>query len=171
MMDKVVDNSGRESTLRARPRISDASRYVNMSAPPEIPDSIRLLSPRAIERLATEVPIETIIEGIQYLINAKIGDPPEDGEPDLRRRDTRALEAGLKLWLSYVIGLPVQRQEIVTHKLTGTIDPVQLIANPATLDALARQAVAAGAEGKLLEAIRAASEKPAKLREVDGKGE
>ncbi|MDR1190654.1 MAG: hypothetical protein LBK60_03180 [Verrucomicrobiales bacterium] len=37
--------------------------------------------------------------------------------------DNRAREAGLKLLLAYLIGLPVQRQEI----LTGTVEPLETL--------------------------------------------
>lgn len=79
-----------------------------------------LLGPKAIERLAREVPIEKVIATIKDMMEANMTagnaaaklvaagmEPPPDW---------RAREAALKLWLSYVVGMPIQRQHIVHDK-------------------------------------------------------
>ncbi len=81
-----------------------------------------------------------------------------NGAPDWRGR-----ESGVKLWLSYVVGLPVQRQEIVTHKVSSIGDSKALLRSPATLEAISRQ-LAGTAEGeRLIEALS----KPAKGKVKD----
>ena len=71
---------------------------------------------RAIMRLQDEIPFEEIAAKIRELINAtrptKNGDIP----------DTRSIECGIKLYMSYTIGLPVQRQEIITKQIDETED-------------------------------------------------
>ena len=54
--------------------------------------------------------------------------------------DVRAMEAGIKLYLAYAVGLPVQRQELVTvainaDSMTGLRE--RLKSSPAMRDALA----------------------------------
>lgn len=83
-----------------------------------------------IERLATELPFEQVISCIREMFGALLS----NDKPDWRARET-----GVKLWLSYVIGLPVQRQEIITHKVTSAPTTAQLLKNPATREALVRQ--------------------------------
>ena len=86
----------------------------------EFPREPGLLGLAAMTRLAEEIPIELIVSGIKDLLtatqtNGKIAAKLEEGgfaaPPDYRAR-----EAGLKLWLSYVIGMPVQRQHILQEK-------------------------------------------------------
>lgn len=80
------------------------------AAPALIPSDSPALSTRAVAELCNRVPIDRVIERITGLLDAEM----RDGFPDHRAR-----KDGITLWLSYVVGLPVQRQEIVTHKVTG----------------------------------------------------
>lgn len=78
-----------------------AERAKNLSAPTNI-------TPALIGYLTHKFPPSLIAEKIGELMEAihitKGGDPIPDN---------RAREAGLKLLISYLVGLPVQRQEIV----------------------------------------------------------
>lgn len=67
------------------------------------------LTPKVLAILAEKVPVEEIGDKIRALLDAKT----KDGT----RSDFRAVEAGLKIWLSYVVGLPVQRTENVNVNL------------------------------------------------------
>ncbi len=86
-----------------------------------------LLSERSIRHIASVVTVEEIGQRIRLLLDAKLS----NNQPDVR-----AIEAGLKLWLSYVIGLPVQRQEIVQHRITSGGSLADLLADPAAKQAL-----------------------------------
>ncbi len=73
-------------------------------------DGIKAVSPvskHLLERLAAEVPADTILDGIRKLLAATFVTKSGKEHPDYRAR-----EAGLKLWLNYLVGLPVQRQVI-----------------------------------------------------------
>lgn len=63
------------------------------------------LSPHVLNILADKIPPEEIVETIQGMIRAtrqtKYGEEP----------DARAREAGVKLWMAYKVGLPIQRIE------------------------------------------------------------
>ena len=109
----------------------------------KLPDN-PVLSQRTIAQLINAVPLETITATISAMLEACT---PQE-YPDWRAR-----ESGVKLWLSYVIGLPVQRQEIVTHKVSSVADPAALLANPATVEAIARQLKGTEAGDKLLAAL------------------
>lgn len=116
-------------TIRARA----STRTDSMAATkPEqlIPADSPHLSQRTIAELINRVPLSEVVGQLQGMLSAKT----PQGNPDWRAR-----ESGVKLWLSYVIGLPVQRQEIVTHKVSSIGDSKQLLRSPATLDAIRRQ--------------------------------
>lgn len=89
------------------------------------------MSPRLMQEIARKYPAEIICRHIDSLLEATVGDPP--------RPDCRSVESALKLVLAYSIGLPVQRQEIVTHKITSAPSMDKLLENPATVEALWRQ--------------------------------
>ena len=91
-----------------------------------IPADAPQLSQRAIAQIINRVPVERIVEVIEGLLTAEF---PND------KPDWKARESGAKLWLSYVIGLPVQRQEIVTHKVTSPRLP-DLLKSPETRERL-----------------------------------
>lgn len=79
-------------------------------------EKLSLQDPREINReivfaLARKVPADKIADKIDELIEmkreTKVG----------RVTDVRAMEAGIKLYLAYVVGMPTQRQEIVSVSL------------------------------------------------------
>ena len=74
-------------------------------------ERVRNVSQRTINLLAERIPPERIVEQLDKLLSATR--PSKGGEV----MDVRAVEAGVKLWLAYGIGLPVQRTESVTVTL------------------------------------------------------
>lgn len=64
---------------------------------------------RVLSHLAAAIPAATIIDGINKLLEATFVTKSGKKHPDFRAR-----EAGLKLWLNYLVGLPIQRQIIAT---------------------------------------------------------
>jgi hypothetical protein len=58
--------------------------------------------------------------------------------------DSRAREGGLKLLLAYLVGLPVQRQEIVQVSLNGSEMRERLATSPAMQEALQKLMQRAG---------------------------
>lgn len=94
--------------------------------------------------LIDAVPMKEIAMCIADMLHAELS----NGQPDWRGR-----ESACKLWLSYVVGLPVQRQEIVTHKVSGQVDAASLLSNPATLDAIVRRLAGTEAGDKLKSAL------------------
>jgi hypothetical protein len=81
-----------------------------------------------LDEITKRITPRMIAVGIEQLLNAKLS----NGQPDVR-----AIESGIKLYLNYTVGLPVQRQEIITKKLTGpTMD--QLLSTQAGIDTLRR---------------------------------
>lgn len=114
--------------------------------PDLIPSDSPQLSTRTIVALVNKVPVDRIITVIESMLDAET----PQGNPDWRAR-----ESGVKLWLSYVVGLPVQRQEIIQHKIVSKPDAGKLLATPSALEALARS-LAQQPEGKrkLLEALK-----------------
>ena len=108
------------------------------------------LTPAVMTAIARKVSPERIADCIAMLLEAELS----NGQPDVR-----AIESGIKLYLNYMVGMPVQRQEIVTHKVTSSIDPKSLLANPATLDAIVRQLEGSEAGDTLLKRLRDAKGK------------
>lgn len=95
------------------------------------------VSPRLVMRIAEKIPFDDIITGIKEMLGALLS----NDKPDWRAR-----EIGIKLWLSYVIGLPVQRQHVIQERITTAPTVDTLLQNPATLDALERMLAAARAQ-------------------------
>ena len=97
-----------------------------------------LADPRQINRevvvaLARKITPDVIADKIRSLLDMKR--PTKHGEA----ADVRAMEAGIKLYLAYVIGLPTQRQEIVQVNLdadsaTGLME--RLRSSPALRESL-----------------------------------
>ncbi len=106
------------------------------------------LSQRALERLVNEVPADDVCAMVKEMLTAET----PQGNPDWRARTD-----AIKVWFSYVIGLPIQRQEIVTHKVSGHVDAAALLSNPATLDAIVRRLSGTPAGDKLKAALDKAS--------------
>lgn len=100
------------------------------------------VSTASMEYLVQQIPAERITGKLAAMLEAKT----PQGNPDWR-----AQSDAVKLWLSYVIGLPVQRQEIVQHRInTSPLD--SLLATAEDRDALRRQldAMDRQAEGKVI---------------------
>lgn len=101
-------------------------------------EKLSLQDPREINReivfaLARKVPASRIADKIDELIEMKR--QTKDGVVT----DVRAMEAGIKLYLAYVVGMPTQRQEIVSVSLDAdsSIGLAQRLANsPALLKSL-----------------------------------
>lgn len=85
------------------------------------------LSRAALESLTSQVPSDDVIGTLAAML---VAETPQ-GNPDWRAR-----ENAVKLWLSYVVGLPVQRQEIVQHKVTSARPTLAMLSDPATRSAL-----------------------------------
>lgn len=117
--------------------------------PDLIPGDNPQLSARAITYLCNEIPAQEVVQVIRDLLTAET----PQGNPDWRAR-----ESGVKLWMSYVIGLPIQRQEIIQHRIVSKPDAGKLLSTPSALEALARS-LANNPEGrdKLLAALQAAA--------------
>jgi len=71
----------------------------------------RQISKEVVVALARKIAPDLIAEKIEALLHATR--PTKYGEA----ADVRAMEAGIKLYLAYAVGLPTQRQEIVTVNL------------------------------------------------------
>jgi hypothetical protein len=109
-----------------------------------IPISPSLLGPEAIRKIAEAVSPQEIANAIKAMMvtgslmkaakEAGFEAPP----------DWRAREAGIKLWCSYVIGMPVQRQHIVKEDIRREQPLEELLRSPAARAAL-REALADGA--------------------------
>lgn len=102
-----------------------------------------------IIRLITErLPPEKIAEKLDELIHATR--MTKHGEVI----DTRSVEAGVKLWLAYAIGLPVQRSEAITVALDAdsTVGIEERLAkSPALREQLRRSLAAADAAAGVVE--------------------
>jgi hypothetical protein len=91
------------------------------------------VSPSAVTRMKALIPADTVMAVVSGMLHATrwvgIGEAAQE-VPDWRTR-----EAGVKIFLSYTEGLPVQRQEIITHDM-GSGD---LMARAEKSPALVRQ--------------------------------
>jgi hypothetical protein len=72
----------------------------------------RVITKEVVVALARKVHPDAIADRIHELINAKRETKSGGSIPDVR-----AMEAGIKLYLAYVVGLPVQRTEAVNVNL------------------------------------------------------
>ena len=104
----------------------------------EIPRNPSALGPQAIEQLARSIPVERIIGTIEEMIGAvlvtgSIAKKLEAGGYEAPP-DWRAREAGVKLWLSYVIGNPLVRQQIQRQDVPATNPQEELAGSPAAFD-------------------------------------
>lgn len=96
-------------------------------------DDQAALSERSLALMVKRVPAQRIALRIEQMVDAKT----PQGNPDWRAR-----ENGVKLWLSYIIGEPLKRTQVV--KVTRTDAPPldQLASTPAGMEALARMLAA-----------------------------
>jgi hypothetical protein len=75
-------------------------------------DTPGLIGKEVMIALARYCPADDVAKTIASLMTAKL--VRKDG---VEYPDIRAQEAGVKLWLAYMVGMPVQRQEVVTVNL------------------------------------------------------
>ena len=92
------------------------------------------LGPALLLQLVLEVPPEEIVEALKGMVNATM--TTKDGR---KVPDYRAREAGVKLYLTYVVGMPVQRV-ISTPTILESDDRTmsRLMASPAAREAMKR---------------------------------
>lgn len=100
-------------------------------------------SPKLIEAIATEFPVELIVDLLKSLVTAEV--ITKGGH---RIADNRTRLAAATLMLNYLVGRPVERQEIVTVNVdadseTGMMD--RLAKSPALRAALRKALDAADA--------------------------
>ena len=104
------------------------------------------VSQHLIETLAARFTPERIVGYIEDLLNATHVTKGGNLIPD-----NRARESAVKLLLAYVVGLPVQRQEIIQKFIDGSKETEEaILASPALRSTLAKkiaQAQAADAQG------------------------
>lgn len=96
---------------------------------------VRQLSTAVIEEMIRLIPPSRIAQEIETMLTAKrwVG----KGENMRQEPDLRAREIGLRYWFSYGIGLPVQRQEIVsTHMESESQVMARARLSPATRAAM-----------------------------------
>lgn len=106
------------------------------------------VSQRVAAMIAEKLPPERIVERLDQLIHATR--TTRHGV----EIDSRAVESGVKLWLAYVVGLPIQRQEVVSVNLNAdsSLDIEERLANsPALREQLRRSLAAADAAAGVVE--------------------
>lgn len=108
------------------------------------PGGAAALTPAIIAAITALVSPQDIAEGIRKLLDAKLS----NGQGDVR-----AIESGIKLYLNYTVGLPVQRVEETQTRVNVNVDPEKLLSNPASLEAIARKLRGTEAGTRLLEAL------------------
>ncbi len=92
----------------------------------------RDIGPALLGKLAELVPPAVIAAKIHEMLDAEIKNARGEFYPDWRAR-----EAGIKLYLSYQLGMPVQRQIVVNEQRETTSQTLErLLASPASRRAL-----------------------------------
>jgi hypothetical protein len=92
----------------------------------------REIGPTLLTRLAEVLPPEEIAERIRDMLNATY----ETKNGDVKT-DWRAVEAAIKLYLAYQLGMPVQRQVIVQQAPeAGSATMDRLMSSPAAVKVL-----------------------------------
>ncbi len=90
------------------------------------------IGPALLSKLAELIPVEFVAEKILQLLNAEIVNARGESYPD-----NRAIEAGVKLYMSYQVGMPVQRQVIVNQTSESAAQTLErLLESPASRRAL-----------------------------------
>lgn len=120
------------------------------SPPPSLDQikSTRDISPLLLGKLAELVPPELIAEKISEMLDAEMKNARGEFYPDWRAR-----EAGIKLYLSYQLGMPVQRQIVVNETRESTGQTLErLLASPASRRALQSVLDEEGAAGAVVDA-------------------
>lgn len=106
--------------------------------------NIATLTPKIMAAIAERVMPERIGDAILELLDANMA----NDKPDWRAR-----EAGIKLYLSYMVGMPTQRIEETVTRVNVSLDPEKMLSNPATLEAIARKLRGTEAGTRLLDAL------------------
>ncbi len=92
------------------------------------------LSTKIMQEIAERVPASKVAEVIQQLLEATFETKGGELKPDFRAR-----EAGIKYWLSYMVGEPIKRVHTVLEKRKTAADPMaDLQGSKAAMQALAR---------------------------------
>ena len=140
--------------------VADEVEVIRSSGPRGVGKRLDLSDPRTINKevvvaLSRRISPEAIADKIGELLEmkrqTKAGLIP----------DARAMEAGIKLYLAYAVGLPVQRQELVTvainaDSMTGLRE--RLKSSPAMRDALAGLLAEVAEESTKTDGIQASAE-------------
>ena len=134
-MEQIIETGGPAVTAEDRIKIGNEPALLG-------PDAIRLIAaevaPSEIAKTIKEMMGACLVSGslVKKALEEGLDAPP----------DWRAREAGVKLWLSYVVGMPVQRQHIVQERRQSA--PIEdLLGSPAAREALAK-AFAGSPEGR-----------------------
>lgn len=112
-------------------------------------ERVRNVSQRTINLLAERIPPERVVDQLDKLLTAT-----RTGKNGVVTPDVRAIEAGLKLWLAYGIGLPVQRTEAININLDADAAmgiEERLAKSPALREQLRRSLAAADAAARVVE--------------------
>ena len=133
-----------------------AARAIQDIPPSDSPQ----LSIRAVVEMCNRVPVDRVMIVLEGLLDASM----RDGFPDWRARTD-----GVKLWLSYVVGLPVQRSEIVQHKIVSRPDSAALLSNPATVESLAKRLRGTEAGATLLRVLQSPNGEAVTEKRASGK--
>jgi hypothetical protein len=103
-----------------------------MTSPLESITKASDVGPALLGKLAELVPPAVIAAKVQEMLEAELKNARGEYYPDWRAR-----EAGIKLYLSYMIGMPVQRQIVVSEQRESTGQTLdRLLASPASRRAL-----------------------------------
>lgn len=92
---------------------------------------VRDIGPSVVEQMMSLIPPSVVADKINAMMHATrwIG----NGEHMREVPDTRAQEAGVKLYLAYVVGMPVQRSESIVKNLESEDQTMERAAkSPAT---------------------------------------
>jgi hypothetical protein len=96
-----IDDLAAEGVAELRAEKRSTSQKLDLSDP-------RQISKEVVVALARKVSPDLIADKINLLLSmtrqTKVGEVP----------DVRAMEAGIKLYLAYAVGLPTQRSEVLT---------------------------------------------------------
>lgn len=97
-----------------------------------------------VERLVAEIPETEIVSKIREMLNASYVTKSGKEHPDYRAR-----EAGIKLYLSYTVGLPLQRQimaNVNQERPSEEAEWSRILTSPAARRVLKARLIEAGEE-------------------------
>jgi hypothetical protein len=87
------------------------------------------ITPAVLSAIIRDITPDDIAMGLRQMMDAKLA----NGQPDVR-----AIESAIKIYLSWTVGLPVQRQIIEQHKMVTAKPTAAMLANPETRAMLRR---------------------------------